>query len=239
MKNKVVVFTVFEREDYLKETLKQWATVRGLEEYDIYFRIEPSGNVESIVDIIHEFKDKVNTDVYTVHNHKVLGCALNSWTAFNDLLQKYEFVILAEDDILVSDDILEYFNYLQRKYRDDKEVAVISANYEFEGYAKDLVSKVGIFRGQVWGTWRDRWENFIRDTWDFDYSTSVDGGPSGWDWHMSLRVFPENKLKSIVPHSSRSQHIGVNGIHCDESIFDGTQMKSFKLHRPWKDLSEV
>ena len=26
----------------------------------------------------------------------------------------------------------------------------------------------------VWGTWRDRWEGFIRDTWDYDVP-----GPQG------------------------------------------------------------
>ena len=239
MKDKVVVFTAYNRDDYLKETLDKWSNVRGLDKYDFYFRIEPSDKTEIITDLIHDFKSKVNTDVFTIHNYQLLGCAMNTWTAFNDLFQKYDFVILAEDDITPSDDVLEYFTFLERKYKSDPEVASISANFEFEGYDRHSVSKIDTFRGQIWGTWKDRWENYIRDTWDFAYNTSVNGGPAGWDWNLSLRVLPKNKLKCVVPHASRSQHIGVNGIHCDQTVFDGTQMKSFRFERPWKDLVEV
>ena len=239
MKDKVVVFTVFNRDDYLKETLNQWSKVRGLDSYDFYFKIEPSEKSEIITDIIYDFKQKVSSDVFAIHNYNKLGCAVNTWNAFNDLFQKYDFVILAEDDILPSEDILEYFSFLERKYKSDKEVAVISANYEFEGYDRHAVSKVDVFRGQIWGTWKETWDEYIKDTWDFGYDTGENGGPAGWDWNLTLRVLPKNNLKTVVPHASRSQHIGVNGIHCDETIFDGTQMKSFRPDRPWKDLVEL
>ena len=239
MKDKAIFFTVYDRIRYLIPTLEQWRKVRGLENYDIYFRIEPSRITEDIVEEINKFSHDVNTDVRTILNLEVQGCARNTWNGFNDLFNKYDFVILTEDDILPSTDVLEYFAFLERKYRDDEEVAVISANYELEGYDPYLVSKVEIFRGIIWGTWRNMWERYIKDTWDFDYSTGENGGPSGWDWNLTLRVLPKNNLKTLVPHSARSQHIGVHGIHCQPEIFDSTQMQSFKLERPWKELQEV
>ena len=239
MKDKAIFFTAYKRLEYLQPTLEQWRNVRGLNKYDIYFRIEPSDIVEDVVEEINKFSNDVNTDVRTILNFERQGCARNTWNGFNDLFNNYNFVILTEDDILPSTDVAEYFDFLERKYRDDNEVAIISANYEFPEHDPYKVSRLDIFRGQIWGTWKNMWENYIKDTWDFDYSTSVDGGPSGWDWNLTLRVLPQNNLKSIVPHASRSQHIGVNGIHCDESIFDATQMKSFKLERAWKELEEV
>lgn len=239
MKDKALFFTVYNRLEYLKQVLEQWRRVRGLESYDIYFRIDPSSKTEDIVEEINNFSNDINTDVKVILNLEIQGCAKNTWNGFNDLLSKYNFVILTEDDIIPSTDVLEYFNFLERKYRDDSEIAVISANYEFDGYDQYSVSRVDIFRGIIWGTWKNIWNSYIRDTWDFDYSTGVNGGPSGWDWNLTLRVLPQNNLKTIVPHSARSQHIGEYGIHCDPSIFDSTQFKSFKLERPWKDLKEV
>lgn len=239
MKERVVVFTAYNRDDYLKESLDKWSNVRGLDEYDFYFRVEPSDKLEIMTSLINDFKTKTSTDVFIIHNEELLGCGKNTWNAFNDLFKDYNFVILAEDDITPSEDILEYFTFLEKKYKDDQEVAIISANYEFNEYDINYVSRVDFFRGQIWGTWKDCWDKYIRDTWDFAYDTSENGGPSGWDWNLTLRVLPRNKLKSIVPHSSRSQHIGVNGIHCNPDVFDGTRMNSFKFDISWKDLVEL
>ena len=168
MRNKAIFFTVFNRIDYLQSTLKQWRNVKNLEEYDIYFRIEPSSITEDIVEEINKFSHDVNTTVKSILNLERQGCAHNTWNGFNSLFDSYNFVILAEDDILPSTDVANYFTFLERKYRDDEEVAVISANYEFPGHDQYTVSKVDIFRGQIWGTWKTQWEKYIKDTWDFD-----------------------------------------------------------------------
>jgi len=239
MKSKAIFFTVYNRPDYLSKTLTSWENVRGMEDYDIYFRIDPSSETENVIEQINIFSNNINSDVKIILNLEKQGCAHNTWNGFNQLFKDYNFVILAEDDITPSTDAVEYFSFLERKYKYDPSVAVISANYEFPGYSPYTVSKVDVFRGQIWGTWKDRWETYIRDTWDFDYSSGDNGGPSGWDWNLTLRVLPKNNLKTIVPHSARSQHIGVNGLHCDESMFDTTQMKSFKANREWKELIEA
>jgi hypothetical protein len=239
MANKAIFFTVFNRPEYLKQTLEQWEKVRGLDQYDIYFRIDPSNSTEDVVEEINKFSSRVNASVKSILNLEKQGCAHNTWNGFNSLFDEYNFVVLAEDDILPSTDVAEYFTFLERKYTDDLEVLTISANYELPSNNPHAVSKLDIFRGQIWGTWKNRWDNFIKDTWDFDYSSGDNGGPSGWDWNLTLRVIPNNKLKSIAPHSSRSQHIGENGLHCDPSMFSETQMTSFKIDRPWKDLVEL
>lgn len=239
MREKAIFFTVYNRLSYLIPTLEQWRTVEDIDTYDIYFRVEPSEITEKIIEAIHNFKLNINTDVFVILNNERQGCAHNTWNGFDNLLKQYNFVILTEDDILPSSDVCKYFNFLERKYRHDDEVMSISANYEFPNSDPYYVSKIDVFRGQIWGTWKDRWDKYIKDTWDFDYSSGEEGGSSGWDWNLTLRVIPNNNLKTVAPHASRSQHIGVNGLHCDENIFDQTQMNSFKLVRAWKDLTEV
>ena len=112
-------------------------------------------------------------------------------------------------------------------------------NYEKDEWSDTKISRLPIFRGQIWGTWKDVWNKYIKNTWDFGYDTSENGGPSGWDWNLTLRVLPKNNLKTIAPHSSRSQHMGINGLHCNEEIFLETQFKSFKFNRSWDELIEV
>lgn len=239
MRSKAIFFTVLDRVAYLKPTLDKWLEVEDIIDYDIYFRVEPSKMIDNVLEIIEEFRNKVNAHTTVILNDMRQGCAGNTWNGFNELFNRYNFVILTEDDIFPSSDVCKYFTYLENKYKDDYQVAVISANYEFEGYDNELVSKVDIFRGQIWGTWKDRWDQYIRDTWDFAYDTSENGGPAGWDWNLTLRVLPNNNLKTIVPHSSRSQHMGINGLHCNPEIFEDTQMKSFVLKREWNELIEV
>lgn len=239
MKSKSIFFTIYNRIEYLKPTLEQWLEVEDIVDYDIYFRVEPSEILDDVLKEIESFRNKVNAYSHVIVNDQKQGCARNTWNGFNELFDRYSFVILTEDDILPSTDVCKYFTFLENRYREDNEVITISANYEFDGYDDLFVSKIGIFRGQIWGTWKDRWNKYIKDTWDFDYSSGENGGPSGWDWNLSLRVLPNNNLKSIAPHSSRSQHVGVTGLHCDESIFELTQMKSFKKERIWKELVEA
>ena len=239
MRSKAIFFTIYNRIEYLKPTLEQWLEVEDIVDYDIYFRVEPSEILDDVLNEIELFRSKINAHSHVIVNDQKQGCARNTWNGFNELFDRYSFVILTEDDILPSTDVCKYFTFLENRYREDKEVITISANYEIDGYDDLFVSKIGIFRGQIWGTWKDRWNKYIKDTWDFDYSSGENGGPSGWDWNLSLRVLPNNSLKSIAPHSSRSQHVGVTGLHCDESIFELTQMKSFKKERIWKELVEV
>lgn len=238
LSKKAIVFTSFDRVNYLKQTLESWSKVRYIQEYDIYFKVEPSNKIDEICEVISKFAEQIGNDVNVDINNRVMGCAANTWFALDKTFNDYDFVILAEDDILVSEDVCEYFNYLENKYRDQEEFAIISANTKWDTQDPNSVCKEQSFNGLIWGTWKKYWELYIKDTWDWNYS-SGNGGPSGWDWNLTLRVLPNNNLFSINPLASRSQHIGENGIHCSSDIFNLTQSPSFKNNHEWKDLELV
>ena len=121
-------------------------------------------------------------------------------------------------------------------YRDDQEIAIISANTKWGTYDPSTVVREQGFNGLVWGTWKKYWVDYFVENWDKDYSS--DPVHNGWDWHLNLRLLPKNKLKNINPMASRSNHVGINGIHCNEKIFDETQSKSFKENHEWLNLVE-
>lgn len=239
MIKKCIVFTAYNRPRYLYKTLRKWENVELIKDQDIYFSVDPSEYTEEIVGLINDFKNKINSNVFIHVNENLYGCAKNTWSVIDRAFNDYDFVIIAEDDIFPSKDILKYFDYLIDKYTNDDEVGVICTNYEKEDWDETKISRFNGFRVQIWGTWKDVWDKYIKNTWDFDYSTGVNNGPSGWDWNLNLRVLPQNNLKSIVPHSSRSQHMGETGVHCTPGIFESTQYKSFREDYNWQELIEV
>ena len=240
MRDKAIVFTAYNRIDYLEQTIDAWSKVDNLYKFDIYFSVEPSDKIDVIKSMLKKFGDKVYSNVHVKYNEELYGCAKNTWKSLNYLFNRYDFVILAEDDIVPSQDIADYFIYLEEKYRDIDEVAIISAsNRAGENKPTQVVRTPG-FPGLIWGTWSKYWKNYFRDTWDFGYTTGTPETPqSGWDWNLTLRIMPKNNLWCIYPVASRSQHIGINGLHCNEEIFDETTSPSFKERHEWKELVEV
>ncbi len=234
---KAILFTVFDRVDYLKETLESWSKVDFVEEYDFYFYVEPSELVNEITEAINDFQENFGSRLNIVYNKDVLGTGGNTWRGFNDLFESYDFVILAEDDVVVSKDILRYFDSVEAIYRNEEDVAIISANTKWDTNDASGVIREQGFNGLVWGTWKEYWGKYFKDNWDKDYSS--DPVHSGWDWHLNLRILPSNNLKNINPLASRSNHIGINGMHCDSSIFNETLSPSFKKEHDWLEINEV
>ena len=108
---KALFFTAFNRVGYLKETLASWAKVENFDGWHIGFYIEPSDVIDQIGQVIKSFLDDINFDSYSIHyNQELLGNATNTWQGFEDLFNDYDFVVLAEDDVIVSKDVLRYFD---------------------------------------------------------------------------------------------------------------------------------
>lgn len=214
--------TAYNRPDYLRKTLASWSKVCGIENATVYISIDPSEyEVErEVVAVAKEFLRR-NGGHYAINpvRHGVLH---HPWVVFDKLFSSgFDFVIRAEDDLLVSDDTLAYFDWAEPVFRNDADVATIHA-YSYD-YSTDssLVHKVPKFNPLVWGTWRDRWYGFMRDTWDHDYSTfnGQPGNQAGWDWHLNTRLYPARGLHGVYPLMSRVDNIGVHGTHSTPENF--------------------
>ena len=176
-----------------------------LEEISLF--IESTGILPTII---------VNPERYGVLEHP--------WVALENLFQNegYDFVVRAEDDLIVSDDILEYFDWAAEKYQNDADVATVHG-MSFEQHSEDVakVSRINGFNPWIWGTWRDRWTEYISPSWDHDYSTFnvFPQNQSGWDWNLNTRVFPALGFVGIYPAMSRVDNIGVYGTHGTQENF--------------------
>jgi len=140
-------------------------------------------------------------------------------------LGKYEFVIIAEDDIIVSNDVIDYFNYMIPIYEKSDHITSISANLILETNLKENgVLERREFSGLVWGTWKKWWDLKLKEAWLPDLNTNQ---WNSWDLNIS-RIHFRYDLKCIAPVVSRSQHIGIHGQWCNEEIYKRTYANLFK-----------
>lgn len=225
---RAIVFTLYQRPFYTRQVLDAWSKVRGLWQWDVHFFIDPSPQAEAQLEIASEFlrTNKILGSV-TVNEGR-LGVLTAPWhaleTAFAGL---YERVVLAEEDVEVGDDVLEYFE-------EALWLADIACAWSDKDAAEDEIDlRRKWFNPWGWATNKDTWYGYLKDSWDHDYSTADERGPGGWDCNIGLRLVHDTDLTVAFPRASRSRHIGQHlGSHQDPREFGVLEMPpSFKAHR--------
>jgi hypothetical protein len=209
-------FTAYDRVDYLRQTLESWESVRGIQDWHVVARIEPSPVEDTVIELFEAFFERTGVRRYEiVVNERVLGVLHHPFVGFSELFLEHDFVVRAEDDLVVSDDILEYFTWAEKHYRNTKFVATINAFSKGRSEHDCYVIPYSRFNPWVWGTWRSVWDMVFAPLWDHDYSTfsGTPGFMSGWDWNIDVRIFPRYGFEAIYPMNSRVQNIGEWGVH--------------------------
>jgi hypothetical protein len=235
MSDMSVMMTAWRRPAYLRRTLESWAAVDGLRDLrQFVVALDPSDRQDAVRSEIK--RSALAPELW--ENSAQLGCGGNPAASAQRMFQEdpaLEFLIFAEDDLLVSDDVLRYFAWAKEEFRDRSDVLLACAHSNDNPSADADPSAVTLacrFRCWVWATWRDRWDDVLYPTWDWDYTSGDQGGPTGWDHHINLRIMPPRGLLAALPAASRSQNIGrFEGVHADPAGFGTTQNPSFREHR--------
>lgn len=101
-------------------------------------------------------------DVIRDYSEVNLGCGVRPKSAIDLALDKFETVIILEDDCVPSPTFFRYCDELLEKYRDDERIAYISGLNHFEiwncGKYDYFFSKAAAIGG--WATWRRAWGRF-------------------------------------------------------------------------------
>ena len=226
-----IVLTAYNRPEYLAETLASWKNVRGIEARNIDIFLEPSPVKYEMERVAWDS----GLNVVIHHNPVKHGVLHNPWEAlewsFTNQLFPADFTILAEEDVVVSSDVLEYFDLACSMYGPEGALGVCSytANLGDDMFHVKLAES---FEVLTWGTWSESWFSHIRDTWDHDYSTNsgTPGQNAGWDHNLNRL---SRTVKPFVhPDVSRCKHIGRNGgVHMTADWFDTISCPTFQLDR--------
>ena len=99
------------------------------------------------------------------------GLAKSVITGVSEIINKYEKVVVLEDDLVVSSDFLKYMNETLEFYKNDDRIWSISGYgpklHCLEDYGKDLYLSP---RASSWGwaSWKDRWDSVDWDVKNFE-----------------------------------------------------------------------
>jgi hypothetical protein len=187
--------TAWKRPEYTTQVIDNLKRCIGFEEYTLLPTIEPSGHP----DVLKVFDQLYNCDM--VVNDTILGCGANTLKALQRGFADTDFVIHIEDDTVPGIDSLIYLEWVNKRYKDDKDIFSATA-YNNIKYPSQIPSNGYFtvyrrpwFNGWIWATWKDRFEEMAKD-WNF----------SSWDVNINKRL-RKNRYE-ICPSLSRSQNIG-------------------------------
>ena len=216
----VVMTTAWRRPYYLEKTLAAWERARGLSQIRKFaICLGASPRMGEARKIVEAFAKRVSVPVEVYKDDGTLGpwrtLAQGGNRVFED--EGAGFLVIAEEDILVGDDVLELLAWGRETFEDTSDVLVVNAHsrcgqgWDGPGVRDDpnadpaVVRLLPYFNQWGWGTWRDRWEKVLIPDWDYD-GTSGAPAQSGHDWNIHLRTM--RGYVAVVPDASRTQHIG-------------------------------
>ena len=231
------MMTVNERPDYLRQTLESWQRVRGQESVAFVFMVEPS-DVEAQNIALITSTGLGNHLSGTYLNSNRLGPLSNPFAGLLEVFTAgHSYAVVADDDMLVSTDLLEFHQWAAAELRFRDEYLTVCSESPSPLRATgldDYVVDAPELGSLGWATWRDRWEGLIRDTWDHDYSTGLpNGAEAGFDWNLrrilkARTAAGDTWRTSLRPVESKVQHIGrERGTHCTPEMFPATTRPSF------------
>jgi hypothetical protein len=118
-----------------------------------------------------------------------LGPAVSVITAIDWFFSNEERGIILEDDLILSDDAINYFDFALRHYNQNKSVFMIAGSNFFDdivpGNGGVLASCYPVIWG--WATWKDRWNSF-RSTLNQLESLQINAPfHERWFWSTGLR----------------------------------------------------
>ena len=150
-------------------------------------------------------------------NSEHLGCAKSIYKGIDYILKSYKSIIVIEDDIIVSDNFIDYMLKGLEFYKDKKDVGSLTGYNLIKNQKEIYASKR--FTCWGWATWKDRWGSFNRDiepldNWGDDILPMLDRTLNGkldtWDVQFAVHHLVHN-LKCIHPPKSLVKNIGTDG----------------------------
>lgn len=252
----VVIFG-YNRSDHLKKTIDALGKNKGARETSVYVFLDGYKNEKDKIKVaeVHTLGRALCSDerfkkIEVSMAEENQGLAKSVIHGVGEIIEKYGSVIVLEDDIVTSQDFLEFMNDALQYYKDKKKIWSIS------GYTFDLPAlrncKEDIYLGYRasswgWATWKDRWDTVdweVKDYGKFRYNIvqrwkfnrggtnmadmldrQMAGDINSWAIRWCYAQFKQNTL-TVFPCKSKVLNIGQDGsgTHCNaENQFDSSQ----------------
>jgi hypothetical protein len=242
-----VVVTAYRRPQYLEETLKSWAQVVAVRDVGRFMvALGHSDRKRSQLSLVAKMQAEFPTPIDVVLDTPEASVAVGVNRALGEaairafVSSPCKFTVFGEEDVVVSDDVLEYMRWAAHRFEQDRQVVIACAHnrggcgWDTHEPPRDAdadqaaVRLLPYFNPWCWGTWQDRWHDVLRPWWDWDCNS---GGrnDSGYDWNIQKRILPRVGGLCTVPDAARSQTIGrYEGWASNEYSWSFSQSQSFR-----------
>lgn len=242
-----VALFVYKRPEHTKATLAALARNTLAPQTNLFvFSDGPKNHIDhEAVELVRKLaRDFAGfSSVTVIERQENLGLAQSIITGVTELMEKFESIIVLEDDLVTSKYFLAYMNESLDHYRQDpfafsvtghtfsEKYLHIPRSYPYDTYAGYRCSSWS------WGTWRDRWhrvdwemryltdftqdaeaqENFNRGGADMSASLEMqrNGEIDSWAIRFCYAHY-ENEMRCIYPIKTLVMNIGLDhsGTHC-------------------------
>lgn len=126
-----------------------------------------------------------------------------------DKYKHTKYVLILEEYLEVSPDIMDYFHQLLPILETDESVFCISAwndlGYKHSSNDSSLLYRVELFPGLGWILKRKIFEDELEPSWPSPNTT--------WNWDVWLRLNMMKGRECVIPDVSRTYHYGVSGVN--------------------------
>lgn len=254
MKIATLLFT-YNRSNHTKQTIEALKQNTVLPQKLFLFQDgmkqgEDASEWEKVNVLIHNV-DWCDKEIVVSEHNK--GLAESIVSGINYVFEKYDAVIVLEDDCVSAPNFIRFMEQCFEKYEDEKKVYSVSGYswpIELEAVAGDDIYFCGRISSWGWGTWKDRWSVFEKDyelikkmkqevtssrdlaTWGQDLEEMLLGNVRGtcdsWAVFWALNVIKKQGL-CINTYQSLIRNIGLDGsgVHCDETDNSNIELDMF------------
>ncbi len=165
--NPVVIFA-YNRLEALVKTWNSLTRCAGFESRPIFIYhdgLKNNSNIEKW-NAVRDFLNLLNQDsnVTVITRNENLGLAVSVFRGVTDILEKYGTVIVLEDDLIFSNDFLQFMDDALAVYINRGDIYSVSGFSHFNNM--EISEDVFLFpRPNSWGwaTWREKWTGFKLD----------------------------------------------------------------------------
>lgn len=145
---------------------KVFEKVRAAKPYTLILAQDGARNDRDLagVEACRKITEQIDWDCEVIRDFSEtnLGCGVRPYSAISNALEKFESVIILEDDCIPSASFFRYCDELLERYRDDDRIAYISGLNHFEtwdcGKSDYFFTRAGAIWG--WATWRNKWGRY-------------------------------------------------------------------------------
>lgn len=205
---KVITMCHWRRPEYSQKSLEYLSRCHGIAEYTVLMHIDGKPDPKVLEEC--ERFSKVPDQYSIVQHPNHGGCNGNTFAALSSGFELSDYVIHLEDDILISRDGLQYFEWASQ-FENDPKIFTTGIWRNNNGWLPEqkrpwipgherLADFNPGFAVWGWATWKNRWIE-MKAGW-----TKGDDHFASWDETLSKNV--RGNRCSLLPYISRANNIG-------------------------------